>query len=431
MAINSGRCLAVSVLLCFAVLATPGCGEGAVNEAAGARARAEVERSAADPAAVAPTVAATNAFAVDLYAQLAAGDANLVVSPYSIAIALAMTRVGAVGETAAEMDAVLHAQLAEDLNAGFNALDRTLAARAGEKERGDRSVATIELRTANALWVQTGFSFLDSFLSTLAADYDAGMRLVDYRGDTEGARRQINQWVAEQTLDRIPELVPEGVLDQLTRLVLTNAIYLKAPWEMPFGKEQTADAPFYRLDGSEVSAPLMALRKRLGYVAGEGYQAVKLPYAGRELSMVVIVPDGGSFEEFEQSLTGERLSEIVAALESAEVRLRFPRFEFRTQTSLRQVLSAMGMPIAFTAAADFSGMTKEEDLFISEVLHEAFIAVDEEGTEAAAATAVAMALMAAPQEPVELTVDRPFVFLIQDVETGAALFLGRVLDPTA
>ncbi len=394
--------------------------------------RAEVERNSFDLVASEPAAAAANALAVDLYTQLIEGDTNLVFSPYSVAIALAMTRIGAVGETAAQMDFVLHAELAGDLNAGFNALDQTLATRSGERPRDDGSVATIELDTANSIWGQAGFSFRDAFLQALAADYGAGMRVVDYVADTEAARGAINAWVAEQTRDRIPELIPTGVLDQLTRLVLTNAIYFKAPWQSRFFEEQTAEAPFHRLDGSEVSAPFMAQRTRFRYASGAGYQAVELPYEGRELAMAVIVPDAGSFGEFERRLTAERLAEVLAKLEPAEIQLRFPRFEFRTQASLSEVLSALGMPIAFTAAADFSGMSEQgKDLLISEVVHEAFIAVDEEGTEAAAATAVAVSVEALPPEPIKLTVDRPFVFLIRDVELGVVLFLGRVVDPTA
>lgn len=269
-------------------------------------------------------------------------------------------------------------------------------------------------------------------MQALAADYGAGMQVVDFVADAEAAQRAINAWVAEQTRDRIPELIPTGVLDQLTRLVLTNAIYFKAPWQSRFFEEQTAEAPFHRLDGSQVSAPFMAQRTRFRYASGAGYQAVELPYEGRELAMAVIVPDAGSFGEFERGLTAERLAEVLEKLEPAEVQLRFPRFEFRTQASLSQVLSALGMPIAFTEEADFSGMSEQgRDLLISEVLHEAFIAVDEEGTEAAAATAVDVAVEALPPEPVELTVDRPFLFLIRDAETGVVLFLGRVVDPTA
>jgi serpin B len=407
----------------------PGCGNGASTGLD--LAASEASRRPASAASIEPIGAATNAFAGDLYRVLSRADGNLVFSPYSAAVALSMARAGAVGATADEMDAVLRAALAKDLHAGFNAFEQALASRAGERERGDGSTATIELETANQLWGQRGLEFHDPFLDTLAANYGAGMRLVDYVEDAEGARVAINDWVAERTRDRIDELIGPGVLDAMTRLVLTNAIYLKAPWEHPFDESGTQNEPFRLLDGSVVDAPLMRLSQWLPFQAGEGYSAVELPYAGGELSMVVIVPDTGQFEAVQARLDGGFLGAVTSDLQPAQVRLRMPKFTFRTQASLSTALAELGMPTAFTDAADFSGMTDEEQLLISDVLHEAFIAVDEEGTEAAAATAVIMAATSAPVDIVDLTIDRPFLFLIQDTETGAILFLGRVLDPTA
>ncbi|MGH2450208.1 MAG: serpin family protein, partial [Candidatus Limnocylindria bacterium] len=372
--------------------------------------------------------AAVEAFAADLYRELAASPGNLAFSPYSVAVALAMGRAGAVGETADQMDAVLYASLAGDLDAGFNALEQALAARPGTYPIGD-DTAELELATANRLWGQRGFDLESAYLDRLAAYYGAGLHLVDYIEAREEARSAINDWVAERTRERIPELIPEGVLDELTRLVLTNAIYLKARWAHPFAEGGTSPGAFHHLDGSETQAQLMSLNAKLRYGQGSGYQVVELPYVGG-LSMVVVVPDADEFGAFEQSLDGARMREVVDALRETQVYLALPRFEFRSQRMLKAPLEALGMPIAFTDDADFSGMSPQgKDLLIQEVVHEAFISVDEEGTEAAAATAVVFGLTSAPLVSVQLTVDRPFLFLIRDDETGAVLFLGRVVEP--
>jgi len=394
----------------------------------------DAPRRAASPAAAASVGAATNAFAADLYALLAAtnGDDNVVFSPYSAAVALAMTSEGARGQTASEIDAILHTDLAGgDLAAGFNGLDQALAAIPGEYPFGDVMV-DLDLSTANQLFGQVGFGFEPEFLDTLAADYGAGMRLVDYLAATEDARQQINGWVGDQTRDRIPELIPKGVLNEDTRLVLTNAVYLNAPWQHRFAAAGTADAPFTRLDGTQVNVPLMHLNSPRGtYGDGPGYQAVELPYVGGQLSMLVVVPDAGEFESIEASLDANQIAGFRSSLRGVGLDLSFPKFEFRTQSPLKDALTQLGMPTAFTDAADFSGITSDAPLAIAEVLHEAFIAVDEEGTEAAAATAVIAFATSAPAEFVELTVDRPFLFFIQERETGATLFMGRVTDPTA
>ena len=376
---------------------------------------------------------AVEAFSADLYGILARpenNEGNFVFSPYSAAIALAMTRAGATGETADQMDRVLHAALAGDLHAGLNAIDQALATRPGSYPMGDSEVE-LELATANQLWAQDGFPFESAFLDQLATKYGAGVRIVDYIAATEAAREAINTWVADQTRDRIPNLIPEGVLNDFTRLVLTNAIYLKAPWQHPFAEGATAPTPFQRVDGTEVSAQIMRTSGGMRYTAGDGYQAVELPYVGGSLGMVAIVPDAGTFESFQSALDAATVGSILDALTSRQVMLGFPRFEFRTQAQLKPALSELGMPIAFTADADFSAMSSQgDDLLIQDVVHEAFISVDEEGTEAAAATAVVVGTTSAPADPVDLTVDRPFIFLIHDAETGAILFLGRVLDPT-
>ena len=392
----------------------------------------EAPRRASEPAAIGSVGDASEAFAVDLYLALAEGDGNVVFSPYSAAVALAMARAGAVGQTADEMDAVLHAEIAGDLNAGFNAIDQALATVPGEYVIGlpEDEPVVLELSTANQLWGQEGFAFRSEFLDVLAADYGAGMRLVDYVRETEGARQTINGWVSDQTGERIPELLPEGVLNVDTRLVLTNAIYLNAPWQYPFMEGATENGRFTTLRGDEVVVSMMRLNEDLAYASGDGYESVALPYAGDQLSMLVVVPDEGSFD-FVEGRIGDVVGEIDGSTSHPQVRLEFPRFEFRTQAALKSILAELGMPTAFTEAADFSGMTDEATLLIQDVIHEAFISVDEEGTEAAAATAVVMAATSMPLEQVELAVDRPFLFLIRHDATGAVLFMGRVADPSA
>ncbi len=258
------------------------------------------------------------------------------------------------------------------------------------------------------------------------------MRLVDYKNAAEEARQAINEWVAGETNNKITDLVPEGALDTLTRLVLVNAVYLDATWLSQFNSEFTADGEFTTLTGDVVTAQMMKQEFSFPYASGEGWQAVDLPYIGGQVAMTLIVPDEGRFSEVEGRLTQGLLDEVVASLlEGPEVNLTMPKFEFRTQTSLGTALVTLGMTNAFDPDnADFSGMTKEEKLFISDVIHEAYIAVDEEGTEAAAATAVIMAAGAMPLEMVELVIDRPFLFALRDLETGALLFMGRVTDPT-
>ena len=260
------------------------------------------------------------------------------------------------------------------------------------------------------------------------------MRVVDYMSATarEQARGEINRWVAERTHDRIPELIKQGVLSELTRLVITNALYFKGKWQIPFAKGATVPAPFHRLDGSTSQTQLMSLNGRgLGYAEGNAYTAMSLPYVGG-VSMLVIAPDSGSFTKVEARVKdGSLLKEIASGIKhDAGIRLRMPRFTFRSQNLLKPALSALGMPTAFTDRADLSGISKTGKMLIQDVVHEAFVAVDEEGTEAAAATAVLVGVTSAPSKTIELTIDRPFFFAIRDDATGVILFFGRVLDPS-
>jgi serpin B len=373
------------------------------------------------------------AFAFDLYQVLndmSEDEANLFYSPYSVSVALAMTYAGAEGETEQEMAEALHFTLPEArLHPAFNALSLALASRGegaeGQDDKGFR------LHVVNAIWGQRGYEFLQPFLDTLARYYGAGLRLLDFKAAPEEARGTINDWVSEQTEGKIEDLIPQGAIDPLTRLVLTNAIYFNAAWAAPFKAEMTKDGPFYGLDGESVTVPMMHQTTSFGYAEGQGYQAVELPYDGHELSMVILVPEAGRFAEVENTLDAQEVTALLERLSMQQVALTMPKFRVESSFSLVEALAALGMPSAFSDVANFSGMDGTRDLFITDVLHKAFVDVDEEGTEAAAATAVIVGLKSAmPQEPVEVVVDRPFMFLIRDIKTGAVLFVGRVMDPS-
>ena len=371
-----------------------------------------------------------SAFAFDLYRALKQEEGNLFYSPHSISVALAMTYAGARGDTAEQMAATLQFLLEQErLHPAFNWLDAELANR-GEGAQG-KDDEGFRLNIVNAIWGQKDYGFLSDFLDVLAQNYGAGLRILDFINETEESRLAINDWVSDQTEGRIEDLIPQGAIDALTRLVLTNAIYFNAAWAYPFDGDITADGPFYLIDGGQVTVPMMKQTEAFGYTDGEGYQAIELLYDGDELSMVIMLPEDGQFEVFEEGLQADKVSDIIGGLELTEVALTMPQFEFDSEFSLKDTLAGMGMPVAFSGAADFSGMTGGRDLYISEVLHKAFVAVDEAGTEAAAATAVIMKETAMPGQPAEVTIDRPFIFLIRDIETGAVLFVGRVMDPGA
>ncbi len=384
-----------------------------------------IESPDIDPAERALLIEGNSAFAFELYRQLRGEDGNLFYSPHSISVALAMTYAGARGETAEQMARTMHfLPEQESLHPAFNWLDGELATR-GERDQG------FTLNIVNAIWGQKDYSFLQSFLDVLAENYGAGLRILDFIEETEASRRAINEWISDETEDRIRDLIPRGAVDKLTRLVLTNAIYFDADWQHPFKKEDTSNGPFYLVDGRQVRVPMMKQIESFGYAEGQGYQAVELPYDGGELSMVILLPESGRFREFEDALDARTVAGIIDSLSTDRIALTMPRFEFESDFALRATLQAMGMPLAFTDNADFSGMTGGRDLLISDVVHKAFVAVDEEGTEAAAATGVIMAPTSMPLDPeVTVTIDRPFVFLIRDIDTGSVLFLGRVMDPT-
>ncbi|HEY49205.1 MAG TPA: serpin family protein [Dehalococcoidia bacterium] len=425
------KVLMVALALVLVLVGVAGCGDGAVVGVTLAMSDKERE-TAPDISAgnLTELVDGNSGFAFDLYQALSEEEGNLFYSPFSISLALAMTYAGARGETEQQMADTLNFILSQsDLHPAFNALDLELASR-GEGAEG-KDGEGFRLNIVNAIWGQQDYKFLDTFLDVLAENYGAGLRLLDFINAAEESRVTINKWVSEQTEGRIEDLIPPDAIDALTRLVLTNAIYFNAAWLYPFDEDMTEDGDFHLLDGGRVTVPMMKQTESYGYAEGEGYQAVELLYDGRELSMVILLPEEGQFGAFEGSLDAERLDAILDDLARGEVALTMPKFEFESEFSLAKTLAAMGMPVAFSGSADFSGMTGNRELFIGNVLHKAFVSVDEAGTEAAAATAVIMELSAAPGMPVEVTLDRPFVFLIRDIETGSILFLGRVANPAA
>ena len=370
-----------------------------------------------------------NAFALDIYQSLRSQDGNLILSPYSISLALAMTYAGARGETESQMAQVLHFGPQTATHTSFNELDLDVAQRG--KKGLDPDQEPMKLSIANAVWAEQNFPFLPDYLDMIAVNYGAGIHLADFVNQFDPTRKEINNWVSDQTEDKINDLLPDGSVGPDTRMVLVNAIYFKADWLDQFDADSTEDAPFHLLDGSEVTVDMMNQDMYgVPYTQGNGYQALELAYAGESAAMDIIVPDDGRFEEFESSFDQETFDAILNEMQPVSASLGLPKFDFTKDFNLSNTLKDMGMPDVFDRdRADFSGMTGGKDLFIGNVLHKAFVAVDEEGTEAAAATAVIMETTSAPMFDVSLTIDRPFIFLIRDKVTGQILFIGRVLNP--
>lgn len=371
-------------------------------------------------------VEANNAFAIDLYSQLRKKDGNLFFSPESISTALAMAYAGARGETASQMASTLHFTLPQDkLHPAMGALLKGLNA----EHPG------YQLRVADALWAEQDYKFLDSYLDLTKADYDAGLHKVDFKTAHEAARATINAWVEEKTADKIKDLLPAGSVTPDTRLVLTNAIYFKGDWQTQFNQAATLEEEFHLSPSQSVKAPLMHLQAKFSYFDGGSFKALDIPYKSGELSMVVLLPNEvDGLAALEQSFTSANAEEWLSKVQGAQkVILTLPKFKMTRQFELGGTLSAMGMSRAFDRTeADFSGMTGERDLWISSVVHKAFVDVNEEGTEAAAATGTVMRSMAMAYErpPVVFRADHPFLFLIRDKRSGGILFMGRVADPT-
>ena len=370
-----------------------------------------------------------NAFAMDIYKALRSTNGNLILSPFSISLALGMTYAGARGETEAQMADALHFDLPqEDLHPAFNALDQELAARG---EAGPDEVEPFQLNIANSIWAEQSYPFLQEFLDLIASNYGAGIHLADFINQFDSVRKEINDWVYNQTQEKIKDLLPQGTLDTDTRMVLVNAIYFKADWLDQFSADDTIDSPFHLLDGTDVTVSMMNQETFAPYHAGDGFQVVELPYAGDNVVMDIIVPHDGSFEMIESSLDSDLLAETLNGLQPTSVKLSIPKFTFESEFNLSDTLKSMGMTDAFDPnSANFTGMTDRNDLYISDVVHKAFVAVNEKGTEAAAATAVIVRATSAPLFDVTLTIDRPFIFIIRDKPGGQILFIGRVLDPS-
>jgi serpin B len=366
-------------------------------------------------------------FAMALYRQVEASNPNLVFSPISISTALAMTFAGARSQTESQIATALRFGLPQErLHPAMNELTAALDTRGQGTQGADGK--PFRLNIINTTWAQQGFAMEPRFLDVLSQSYGAGVNLLDFVGATESARQAINRWVEQKTEDRIKDLVPPGILNGMTRFVLTNAVYFNAAWKRPFAEGTTTGGPFSLRDGSTVTVPTMHLHTRMKAATLPGMVAFAMPYQDERLSMLVLLPDAGKLAEIEARLATQGLGEVTAALKDDSVILSMPRFRFETATPLAAALSALGMPIAFTDAADFSGINAQGNLALQAVLHKAFIAVGEKGTEAAAATAVVGGVTSIPQG-LDIRVDRPFLFIVRDDPTQAILFLGRVSDP--
>ena len=375
-------------------------------------------------------------FAFDLYSALSDGEDNLFFSPFSISQVLAMAYAGARGETERQMAETLRYGLPQNkLHPAFNALDCTLRSRGEDPSRStgpDEEDTRFRLNIANAVWGQEGFEFQGEFLDILAENYGGEMRPLNFVAEPEESRVTINDWVAKETEDKIKNLFPQGTINSQNRLVLTNAIYFNAAWLWPFNPRDTIERSFHLLDGSKVEVPMMTESNHqfFSYAQGDGFQAVEIPYGGFETSMIALLPDEEKFEGFENALSAGILDQVLKELEIRNITLTMPRFEYESAFALKETLAKMGMPDAFSGAADFSGITDVKELWIAAVVHKAFVSVDEKGTEAAAATGVVMLASGTGEEPIVVTLDRPFIFLIRDEPTGTILFLGRVMDPS-
>ncbi len=378
-------------------------------------------------------VEGNNKFALELYQKLRAEEGNLFFSPYSISTALAMTYAGARGQTERQMAEVLHFPVISGVSTGpvrqhvlhcaFGEIIKDLNAR-GEK-------GGYELTVANALWGQEGYGFLGRFLELVKTNYGGGLNEVDFVQATEAARQAINAWVEKETNNKIKNLIGKGVLDSMTRLVLTNAIYFKGNWARQFEEDKTKDAPFTLSNGEKTNVSMMNQTAEFKYMETDSFQALELPYVDDELSMFIFLPkEADGIGGFEETLTAEDLSGWLAKLRKREVIVSIPKFKQTSRFGLANVLASMGMGDAFSPAkADFSGMTGGRELFISAVIHKAYVHVNEEGTEAAAATGVAMKLTSVAPRAVVFRAAHPFLFLIRDNSSGSILFIGRMMNP--
>jgi len=379
-----------------------------------------------------------NKFALELFAKLQSTKGNLFFSPYSISTALAMAHAGARNETESQMAGVLHFPVSANRRTDSSSKSlpdkQQFASSFGNiikdlNNRGQKGGYT--LTVANALWGQKDYGFLENFLKLIETSYDGRLNEVDFVRAAETARNTINAWVEKKTNDKIKDLISKGVLDSMTRLVLTNAIYFKGNWARQFKENRTKDSPFTLANGRNIDVGMMNQKAEFGYTETDTFQALEMPYVDEELSMVILLPKQfDALDEFEKTLTPDNLKQWLAKIHKREVVVFVPKFKMTSQFSLASVLKSMGMKDAFSSKADFSGINGKKDLFISAVIHKAYVEVNEEGTEAAAATGVVMKLTSVG--PVSIPVfraDHPFLFLIRDNQTGGILFIGRVANP--
>jgi serpin B len=413
-------------------LSLSGCGRGS-GGGDGDVAQADVRRAAmsTDRTAGSEMFAA---FAGGLLGQVLAREkGNVVFSPWSITAAMAMNRAGAAGETAKEIDTAMRvpATPAGFLDAAVNTGAQLLDSRNEKVETQERS-GEVALRSANSAWARPDVTWKPAYLETLGRYYGAGVRLTDFGADPEGSRQRINAWVADHTEGRITDLVPAGAIDTLTALAVVNAVYFKAPWAEKFEKDATRPGPFTTSAGVVRQVPMMrrVAEEATGH-RGDLWQAATLPYLGGKVAMTVVLPSEGKEQAVGEWLSSGGIAQLLASKGEPTVDLTMPKFEFRTSVALKEVLEALGIKQAFLPdAADYSGMTDDADLYISAALHQATIAVDEEGTEATAATAIIAGTTSAPAPALTLVLDRPFFLVIHDVESRIPIFLGRVADPT-
>ncbi len=369
-------------------------------------------------------VNASNRFGLALYHQVRGEKGNHFFSPLSLSFALSMALEGARGETAEEMVRVLCLPRRESERREGMARIRDLINQPGRKS---------ELHLANAIWVQQDFPILQSYLEVIARSYQGRATNVDFVGRREEARKKINDWTAEKTAGKIRELIPPGFLNYLTRLVLTNAIYFRGLWLFPFDPTATQPEKFYLPDGQEADVPMMRFlgeKAKFSYAEDEQFQVLEMLYEGKDLSMVILLPRAKDLAPLEVNLSLEELDKWKSRLRERRVDVYLPRFKLETRYPLKDVLMAMGMVRAFSDRADFSGIDGRQDLFIQAVIHQAFVEVNEEGTEAAGATGVLIGLTAyIPEKPVIFRADHPFLFFIQEKSSGCILFMGRLTDP--
>jgi len=369
------------------------------------------------------TVNGNNQFAIDMYKELSPGNKNMFFSPYSISTALAMTYEGAHKETAIEMEKVLHFDKDDETRRySFARLHNKINVGSNE----------YELSSANALWAQEDYPFLQEYIDINSNYYGSKVTNLDFADDSENSRQLINKWVEDKTNDKIINLIPSGAIDSSTRLVLTNAIYFNGKWLIEFDEKNTISADFWITPQKMAKVKMMTLsgpKANFNYAENDDLQLLEMPYDGEEVSMLILLPKKYSLDNVEESLTANVLIELKKNLSNQNVKVNLPKFTFESKYMLKDVLSNMGMPTAFSSDADFSKMDGTKNLQITKVIHQAFIDVNEEGTEAAAATAVIVSLKSAAVDNIEFKVDRPFIFLIEEKETGQILFMGKVTDP--